>query len=122
VALICVGPKHRWQLPKGIVDEGESPEMTAAREVREEAGIDADLVAPIEVIEYWYVGTEPTGEKVRYHKYVHFFLLEYLSGDVRDHDREVEDARWVPVADAGAMLAFPSERKVLARALALVSS
>jgi 8-oxo-dGTP pyrophosphatase MutT (NUDIX family) len=116
VALICVGAKRRWQLPKGIVDDGESPEATAVREVREEAGINVTLVAPLEVVEYWYVGAERSGERVRFHKFVHFFLLEYESGDVRDHDAEVEEARWVPLADAEDMLAFASERKVLAQA------
>jgi len=121
VALIRVGDKSRWQLPKGIVDEGESPEVTAVREVREEAGVDAELIAPIEAVEYWYVGTEHGGERVRFHKFVHFFLLEYRSGDVRDHDREVEEARWVPLGEAEAMLSFASERKVLARARELLS-
>jgi len=103
-------------LPKGIFDDGESPEATAVREVREEAGINVTLVAPLEVVEYWYVGAERSGERVRFHKFVHFFLLEYESGDVRDHDAEVEEARWVPLADAEDMLAFASERKVLAQA------
>ena len=121
LALICVGPKRRWQLPKGIVDEGESPEATAIREVREEAGVDAHLVAPLDVIEYWYVGNERGGERVRYHKFVHFFLLEYDRGDVRDHDSEVEEARWVPTADVESMLAFTSEKKVVVHALQLLA-
>ena len=116
VALICVGPKNRWQLPKGLVDEGESPELTAVREVGEEAGVDAELVAPIEVVEYWYVGADGKGDRVRFHKYVHFFLLEYQGGDVRNHDREVNEARWVPLAEAEQMLAFASERKIMSRA------
>src|SRR5689334_24183371 len=65
VALIRVGPQQRWQLPKGIVDEGESPELTAVREVREETGINARLVAPLEVIEYWYVGDDRDGRRTR---------------------------------------------------------
>jgi 8-oxo-dGTP diphosphatase len=120
VALICVGPKRRWQLAKGIVDAGESPEATAIREVREEAGVETALVAPIDVVEYWYVGTEPDGRRVRFHKFVHFFLLEYRSGDVGDHDTEVEEASWAPIADAEAMHAFASERKVMQQARALL--
>src|SRR3954470_23816813 len=72
VALICVGPQRRWQLPKGLVEKGEEPEAAAAREVREEAGVDADLVAPVETTEYWYVA-QRGGGRVRYHKTVHFF-------------------------------------------------
>lgn len=118
VALIGVtapGKPLRWQLPKGVVDPGETPEVTAVREVREEAGIDTDLLAPIETIEYWYVGGQG-GERVRFHKRVHFFLLLYRSGDVADHDSEVAEARWVPIEQAVELLAFASERKVTERA------
>jgi len=120
VALIRVGPQQRWQLPKGIVDEGESPELTAVREVREETGISARLVAPLEVIEYWYVGDDRDGRRTRFHKFVHFFLLEYEGGDVSQHDHEVDEARWVSVAEAERMLAFGSERKTMAQAIALL--
>ena len=116
MAIIRVGPKERWQLPKGLVEAGESPESTAVREVREEAGVDGELIAPLEAIEYWYVGTERGDGRVRFHKHVHFFLLEYRGGDVRDNDHEVSEARWVPVVEAAQMLAFESERKVVARA------
>jgi 8-oxo-dGTP diphosphatase len=120
VALVCVGPTRRWQLPKGIVEQGESPEAAAVREVREEAGLDATIIAPLETVEYWYVGTLQGGERVRYHKFVHFFLLEYLRGDVRDHDAEVEEARWVPSSDAVELLAFKSEQRVMREAQALI--
>src|SRR5436309_14573932 len=96
VALICVGPSRRWQLPKGLVEPGEAPETAATREVREEAGVEADLVAPLETIEYWYVGQRGAA-RVRYHKQVHFFLFRYRTGNVEDHDHEVHEARWVPV-------------------------
>ena len=121
VVLICVGARRRWQLPKGIVDEGESPELTAVREVREEGGIDAELVAPLETVEYWYQALD-RGERVRFHKFVHFFLLEYRGGDPADHDHEVIEARWVPLADAGGMLAFPNERAVLRKAAELLAN
>lgn len=51
IALICVGSKRRWQLPKGLIDAGEEPAETAVREVREEAGIDTQVLAPLDVIE-----------------------------------------------------------------------
>ena len=116
-ALVLVGSraKPRWQLPKGLIDPGETPEQTAVREVREEAGIATEVVAPLESVEYWYYGTE-RGERVRYHKLVHFFLLRYRSGDVAEHDREVFEARWVSLAEAAEMLAFASERRVVEQA------
>ena len=110
VVLVSVGPQ-RWQLPKGLVEQGEPPEQTAAREVREEAGVEADLVAPIDVIEYWYVATRGR-ERVRYHRRVHFFLFRYRRGDVADHDHEVHEARWIPADEAPALLSFANERRV----------
>lgn len=122
VAIVRVGPKRRWQLPKGIVEEGEDPEETAVREVREEAGVDARVAAPLDTIEYWYVGNERDGRRVRFHKFVHLFLLEYASGDVADHDHEVDEARWVPLGEAADMLAFESERKAMSQAAALIGA
>ena len=119
VALVLVGPQRRWQLPKGIVEEGESPELAAQREVREEAGLDTELVAPLETIEYWYVATRGAG-RVRYHKFVHFFLYAATGGDVADHDHEVLEARWFPIAEAEQALAFANERKVVAMAAELL--
>ncbi|MFT2007495.1 NUDIX hydrolase [Pontibacter sp. 13R65] len=119
VALISVGSGKRWQLPKGLVDSRETPEATAVREVQEEAGIATKLIQKIHTIEYWYVGSKG-GKKVRFHKFVHFFLLQYLSGKTEDHDWEVNEARWVPLDQAKTMLAFRSERDVLQKAAILL--
>jgi len=115
LALIAVGPQNRWQLPKGLIDADETPEVAATREVREETGIAGKVVAPLEKVEYWYVATR-RGTRIRYHKFVHFFLLDYISGDVADHDHEVNEARWVTFEEALALLTFPAERKVVAQA------
>lgn len=119
VVLISVGPQQRWQLPKGLIDGDETPEVAAMREVREETGITGTLIAPLEKVEYWYVATRK-GARIRYHKFVHFFLFTYVAGEVANHDHEVNEARWVPFAEALALLAFTSERRVVAQALALV--
>jgi 8-oxo-dGTP pyrophosphatase MutT (NUDIX family) len=115
VVIVLVKPKLRWQLPKGIVDPGETPQMAALREVREEAGIETNLLTLIETIEYWYRSMKD-GEPVRYHKFVHFYLLEYRTGEVSDHDHEIEEARWVSFEEAREMLAFESERDVVEKA------
>jgi 8-oxo-dGTP pyrophosphatase MutT (NUDIX family) len=121
VALIAVGQKNRWQLPKGLVDEAESPAQTAVREVREEAGIATELLEPIDAVEYWYYG-QRQGRRVRYHKFVHFFLLRFVDGDVCDHDHEVNEARWVAIDEAVRMLAFAGEKNVVQKAAALIAA
>jgi len=119
VVIVSVGGQSRWQLPKGLVEAGENPEITAVREAREEGGVSSDVVQPIETIEYWYAGLD-NGIKVRFHKRVHFYLLRYVSGDTRDHDWEVNEARWVPIEDATSQLAFDNEKRVMERARELV--
>ncbi len=107
------GQGLRWGLPKGLVGPRETHEAAALREVKEEAGLAAEIVAPLTPIEYWYWGHE--GEaRVRYHKRVYFFLMAYRGGDVAQHDWEVAEARWFSMAEAQSLASFPSERQVLA--------
>jgi len=119
VVIVSVGGQNRWQLPKGMVEKGESPETAAVREAREEAGVSSEVVQLIETIEYWYAGLDD-GIRLRFHKRVHFFLLRYLAGDTKDHDWEVNEARWVPIDDATSQLAFDNERRVMERARELI--
>ena len=119
VVIVAVGGQNRWQLPKGLVEGGEKPEITAVREAREEAGVESEVVQHLDTIEYWYAGLD-AGERVRFHKRVHFYLLRYLAGDTRDHDWEVNEARWVPIDEATQQLTFDSERSVMERAANLL--
>jgi 8-oxo-dGTP pyrophosphatase MutT (NUDIX family) len=121
VALVSVGTPPRWQLPKGLIDTGETAEQAAVREVREEAGIVATPAVLIEEVEYWYQAKRG-GQRIRYHKFVNFFLMWYESGDVAHHDHEVNEARWFDSADAVRALAFRSERSIVERALEMASA
>ncbi|MFL5565715.1 MAG: NUDIX hydrolase [Gemmatimonadaceae bacterium] len=120
VVIVLVRPQNRWQLPKGLVEKGEDPAVTAVREAREEGGISSEVVQHIETIEYWYAGLDK-GIRVRFHKRVHFYLMRYLSGDTKDHDWEVAEARWVPIEDAAFQLAFDNERRVMEQAMELIA-
>jgi 8-oxo-dGTP pyrophosphatase MutT (NUDIX family) len=99
-------------LPKGHVDPGETPEQTAAREVREETGVEAELVEKLGEIRYFY---QRAG--VRVFKRVSFFLFAYRGGSVDDHDDEVEEVRWMGMREATTALSYEGERTMVARAL-----
>ncbi len=99
-------------LPKGHADGDETPEAAATREVREETGVDAELVEELGDVRYAY---QRGGRQVD--KLVRFYLFEYRSGDVADHDHEIEDACWMPMAQAAESLTYSGEREMVARAL-----
>ena len=115
VAIVPRG-KTLLALPKGGADADETGEQTAVREVREEAGVNATVRAELGEVTYWY---RRGGRSVR--KTVRFYLCDYVSGSTDDHDHEVEEARWVPLADAEKSLAYPGEREMIARARRLLS-
>jgi 8-oxo-dGTP pyrophosphatase MutT (NUDIX family) len=104
-------------LPKGHVDPGETPDQTAAREVREETGVEASLVEKLGDVRYFY---QRGGRRI--FKRVTFYLFEYLAGSLDDHDDEVEEARWIPLSEAVRALSYDGEREMAERALLAIAS
>jgi len=100
-------------LPKGHVDPGETPVQAAQREVREETGVVATPVCELGETRYWY---RRKGRTIN--KRVSFFLFTYVEGDIADHDDEVEDARWISLAEAQTALSHLAEREMVALAVA----
>jgi 8-oxo-dGTP pyrophosphatase MutT (NUDIX family) len=100
-------------LPKGHPESGEAPERAALREVREETGIEARIRAPLGEVKYRY---QRGGRTIT--KTVRYFLMEYRSGSLEDHDHEVEVARWAPLAEAASALTYPGEREIVQRGVA----
>lgn len=111
-------------LPKGLVDSGERPEETAVREVHEETGVEADLIAKLHDIRYVYVRT--WGDRARVFKIVSFYLLRYRSGKLGeitpDMRKEVKAAHWIPLDEAPRRLAYKGEREVAALAVDYVNT
>ena len=103
-------------LPKGHIDPGESSAEAAAREVREEAGVEGAFVEKLGDVRYWY---SRDGQRVM--KNVAFFLFRYRSGSVADHDHEVDAAEWVPLEDAERLLAYKGEKQMAAAAHAALA-
>ncbi|AIG81217.1 MULTISPECIES: NUDIX hydrolase [Amycolatopsis] len=100
-----------WSLPKGHIEDGETHEQTAVREVKEETGISARVLQPLGTIDYWFVA-----ERRRVHKTVHHFILESTGGELSDEDVEVTEVAWVPLADLETKLAYSDERKLVRKA------
>jgi len=97
------------------VDKGEKPEETAVREVREETGVEADVVAKLCDTKYIYVRS--WGDRQRVFKVVRFFLLRYRSGRIGQITpamrREVRQAMWLPLDEAAQKLSYRGERDVV---------
>jgi 8-oxo-dGTP pyrophosphatase MutT (NUDIX family) len=115
-------PAGVWALPKGNLDPGERPEETALREVQEETGVTGRLVEKLGDVKYTY--TRRNG--LRVFKIVSFYLLTAgrgRLGEIEERMRiEVAEARWLPLADAPALLAYGGEKEMARQALARVGA
>ena len=121
VEVIVVGRKDPgiYGLPKGTPNPGESVEQTALREVREETGLETDIEAKIDAIEYWFARASID---TRFHKFVHFYLMRPTGGDTSLHDHEHDFVEWLPVEEAKALLTYHNEVRVLEKAQGLLSA
>jgi 8-oxo-dGTP pyrophosphatase MutT (NUDIX family) len=109
------GKTDVWALPKGLVGDSERPEETAAREVKEETGLEGSLVGKLGDVRYVYTWK---GERV--FKVVSFFLFRYRRGRLGDIPPalafEVAATRWLPLGEAPRLLAYRGEREMAEKA------
>jgi 8-oxo-dGTP pyrophosphatase MutT (NUDIX family) len=116
IVIVPRGRRRVLGLPKGGPLAGETPQETAAREVREETGITATVRDRLGQVDYTY---RRGGRRVA--KTVHFYLCLFEAGSTADHDHEVDDARWMPLGEARQRLSYPGERAMIERALSILA-
>lgn len=115
VVLVGRSEQGTWFLPKGTPKRGESREQTAARETREETGLDVRILEPIGSITYWFVAN-----RTRIHKTVYYYLMEPVGGDLTRHDPEYDRVAWFPVNQALKVLTYPNDADIVRRAIRLI--
>ena len=108
VALIATRGKTRWGLPKGAVSPGETSEAAALREVLEETGLRADIVKPLDTIEYFFRAGDTLIKKR-----VDFYLMAHTGGELTPQLSEVDAVEWVELSEAIRRASFASEKKLL---------
>ncbi len=106
----------RWTMPKGLVEPGETSAQAALREIREETGIDGEIVRPLANTSYWY--TDDAGRKI--HKLVEHFLVRAKSEQINPAQGEIEDAQWVTVDEALARPGYENNKRVIRQAIAVL--
>ncbi len=111
----ATGKRILWSLPKGHIEEGETPEQAAIREVAEETGITSSIIKSLGVIDFWFMA----GGK-RIHKTVHHFLFTEVSGVLTPQVSEVDEVSWFPLSEIVDRLAYPDEKKLIARSGELI--
>lgn len=119
VALISVKGGKVWGLPKGTAEKGENLARTAHREVKEETGLDGKILSNLGHIEYFFTLRDDSRLK-RVFKIVYFFLMEFTSGEVTDHDDEVDECRWFPINEAIRLMKYEDEKGILKKARKLI--
>ena len=102
--------KLLWSLPKGHIEAGETPEQAAIREVAEETGIKSEISRELGVIDFWFMA----GGK-RIHKTVHHYLFREIGGTLAPQVSEVDDVGWFPLEEIITLLAYPDEKKLIAK-------
>src|SRR5215212_9408276 len=114
-------PEGLWALPKGRIDDGESGEVTALREVEEETGARGRSLGKLGDVKYWF---NWRGERI--FKVVSFFLVRYEGGRLgeilEEFRHEVAEVRWLPLAEAPQLLAYGGEREMAAKALTALAA
>lgn len=93
--LLIEDRSHKLTLPKGKSEEGETIEETALREIKEETGIEGEIIKPLDKVYYEYY--HPIYNKVE--KEVHFYLVKALTNEISVQLSEINSAAWYSLED-----------------------
>ncbi len=109
--ILLIRVKNRWSFPKGNIEKGEPKDQAALREVKEETGVDAEIVEYLGEVDYWY-----SMGLTRIHKFVYYYLMKYLGGDIVPQKEEIDEAKFVPFEEVEKLLTYPTDKEIFERA------
>ena len=119
VALIRDQNTHKWILPKGRIEKGESLEETSLREIKEETGLQSlKFIKKIDKTNYWF----RTKQKAKLTKEVHFFLYEDEGNreDICVEENNFDKGQWFTKEEAIKKIGFAAQRKILNKAFRII--
>lgn len=110
---------HFWSFPKGHIGNGENPTHVAERELKEETGLHVGHYLPLCPVmeEYQFTRSEQP-----IHKTAAYFLAEVYSGKIELKKDEVEEAVWIPLAEAHTRITFSASKQVCAQVIKLLKT
>ena len=104
IAVVRLRKRNEWVLPKGKLDDGETPRDAAEREVNEETGHDVTVREFLGTLVY-----ESGGRS----KVVHYWRMEACGGPAYELMSDVREVDWLPLEVAVARLSRTYERAFL---------
>ena len=104
IAVVRLRKRNEWVLPKGKLDDGETPRAAAEREVLEETGHDVSVHEFLGTLVYDSGGRS---------KVVHYWRMEAGLAQVRNLMRDVKAVDWLPLDRAVERLSRDHERAFL---------
>ena len=109
--ILLIRVRSRWSFPKGNIEKGEPKDQAALREVKEETGVDAEIVSYLGEVDYWY-----NSGLTRIHKFVYYYLMKYIGGDIVPQKEEIDEAKFHPIEEVEKLLSYPTDKKIFERA------